>query len=519
MMNDLITDRRALVQNETHVVRARRPWRPEGMTAETDADLFSDERGRELPRHELPSKWSERAGRVFGGEFDSVQVVAANPMERGHLGQTAGECIAISSDLLHSDDDALIAQVVGHELAHVVQQRQGRVLSSWNELEIPFNEAVDLESEADRWSAAFVEGSVVDAGAHEEQVSSLPVRQNLLLVGDQVICKQEQLPESISDVLCLIGAAEVWVAWASEDEYEFCFPNFESFVQELQLGLHASPFLSLRELDTLISPVTLCGYPRCDVADILRAEHGNGDDENHAKRVIARHEILTNRDLNRVREQMKKLGMHRSGILIGATLGDMIRLHGSLHLARRVADRDVFEQAAEWAAGMTGSANEFGDLLVFACHLLADGSHRTGAVNGHLTAVWTELNLILQEYLRCPGIPPWTPVEEVKEALNLWIRSGARLGFRTAAAGMRISIPHLDRRGREASSREEIDRIVGRAEAIVLGEELCVSGRSQDGENLALTASGREGRVTLGINGRGCLTITGLEFPKKKEDG
>lgn len=85
---------------------------------------------------------------AFGADFSSVRV------HEGHQATMAGARAYTQGDAIYFAPGAFDVgssagrELLGHELAHVVQQRAGRVIGA------NINDNAALEREADRWGAA-----------------------------------------------------------------------------------------------------------------------------------------------------------------------------------------------------------------------------------------------------------------------------------------------------------------------------------------------------------------------------
>lgn len=127
---------------------------------EADAHAFLPPDGfldRPSAGHPLPSPVKLRMERYFGADFSDVRVhVGAEAASIGALAFTLGSDIYFAPE--HYQPGTRYGQeLLGHELTHVLQQREGRVAN-------PFGDGVavvqdfDLEAEADQHGRAVAEG-------------------------------------------------------------------------------------------------------------------------------------------------------------------------------------------------------------------------------------------------------------------------------------------------------------------------------------------------------------------------
>lgn len=113
------------------------------------------------PGHPLPAPLQRKMERSFGADFSDVRIHQGNHVEElGASAYTRGHRIhfAPGESSLHSPrGEALL----GHELAHVVQQRQGRARQG---ADTALNEDTHLEAEADALGAKAARGEPVNGG-------------------------------------------------------------------------------------------------------------------------------------------------------------------------------------------------------------------------------------------------------------------------------------------------------------------------------------------------------------------
>jgi hypothetical protein len=97
--------------------------------------------------------------RFFGTGFSDVRVHASSPAapELGAAAYTQGADIHFAPGRFDPGSDRG-QRLIAHELAHVVQQRQGRVATTGEQLGLPVNDDPSLERESDGAASAFVDG-------------------------------------------------------------------------------------------------------------------------------------------------------------------------------------------------------------------------------------------------------------------------------------------------------------------------------------------------------------------------
>ena len=98
----------------------------------------------------IPDNVKQRMENSFGTDFSSVRVhpESSQAPAVGALAYTQGTDIHFAPGQF-KPDTASGQQLLGHELAHVVQQSEGRVQPTTEIGGMPVNDSVDLEHEAD----------------------------------------------------------------------------------------------------------------------------------------------------------------------------------------------------------------------------------------------------------------------------------------------------------------------------------------------------------------------------------
>lgn len=99
----------------------------------------------------VPAPLARTAEHAFGMDFSQVRIVpdAALPVRLGALAVTRGDRIELSPAL---DDGTRHPAVLAHELAHVAQQRTGRVPVTGSRHGVAVSTDAALEREADQWA-------------------------------------------------------------------------------------------------------------------------------------------------------------------------------------------------------------------------------------------------------------------------------------------------------------------------------------------------------------------------------
>jgi hypothetical protein len=113
----------------------------------------------------MPGAVQARMERAFGTDFSSVRVhEGSQAASLGALAYTQGTDIHFAPGQ-YSPHSQRGAELLGHELAHVVQQSAGRVAATTQARGVSINDAVPLEREADEMGARAARGESVSGSA------------------------------------------------------------------------------------------------------------------------------------------------------------------------------------------------------------------------------------------------------------------------------------------------------------------------------------------------------------------
>ncbi len=99
----------------------------------------------------MPEPVRAKMEQAFGTDFSDVRVHTGNQAEQvGALAYAQGNDIHFASGQYHPETSKG-QELLGHELAHIVQQKQGRVKPTTEVNGVAVNDDPSLEREADQW--------------------------------------------------------------------------------------------------------------------------------------------------------------------------------------------------------------------------------------------------------------------------------------------------------------------------------------------------------------------------------
>lgn len=133
----------------------------------------------------LPDEVRASMGRSFGADFSAVRVhEGPHVSDMGALAYTQGADVHFAPGQYQPGTPSG-QELIGHELAHVVQQAQGRVVATTQAKGVDINDDASLEEEADAWGARAARGEAVGCA------SGLPIQAGNGAVQHKVIQKKD----------------------------------------------------------------------------------------------------------------------------------------------------------------------------------------------------------------------------------------------------------------------------------------------------------------------------------------
>ncbi|GED57382.1 DUF4157 domain-containing protein [Brevibacillus formosus] len=123
----------------------------------------------------LPDSVQAKMEKAFHTDFSDVQI---HP-ESSVASQIGAVAFAQGNDIhfapgTYQPETQSGQQLLGHELTHVVQQRQGRVKANVPDASLPINDDPALEAEADRYGSLAAAGTMTDGRDTADTGSSVP---------------------------------------------------------------------------------------------------------------------------------------------------------------------------------------------------------------------------------------------------------------------------------------------------------------------------------------------------------
>ncbi len=398
----------------------------------------------------LPPRLLRRAERLLRCDLSGVRLPADGHAARvGALALTRGAQIHVDPRALARPARELLF-LLGHELAHVEQQRAGRVRPTRWLAGDPASDDARLEAEADAFGAALL-GVRGRPPAHAAETRTRPVAlvQRAVHVGalDLAPDPAAVLDERERQVLELIEGGPEWFEWALRAPQAFAFGDPEALLEGVQVGLHGRPYMLLPRTRLEVSPLKLLELSAPELRTLASYEQGGAAPRPKVREILARHRLRSQDALALGRRHLESVGVGEAPLFQTLGLDDAIELFelvDSLSGTTQTAHANQREAAA-FAVSLGGSPREFVDYYRFyMAYLDRVARAREGAAlpaNGAARraeaarALVRQLTPCVWDLLKCP----WFDEPPRPEALPATLRqaiAGRPLGFGRASSAI-----------------------------------------------------------------------------------
>lgn len=440
-----------------------------------------------LDPHPLPVALQARAEQFYETDLSSVRLRLFDAASDRHvLACARGDEIYLHVRALAFPAPALF-ELLGHELAHVVQQRQGRVPLAADP-QTPVDD-LTLEHEAIRAGRRFAARlpSSGFPGTTRHRVRR-PAIQCAVAVGGQAIESASALAEKSRRILALIPSGLEWLTWAIADPSDvYGFADESSLVHAIQSGLHGDEPLLLRVPSLQVSVRRLLEL-RLEELSLIEAlelqRGGNKAVDVKTKRMLAANDLWTQADLAVGHDFV---GDDLEPVFQSLSLADQVRLFDLVEGSSTEAglDAGIQGEAKAFALERAVAPSEFVDFYRFYI-AVADGAGfgkkgtaRRGKLAGELI---TALEPHLYGLLKCPYAAEELTPTAMMRMVREWLGLGKVLGFPRVSHGLCEVIRYggadtLDPKAAEASVASYVEGM----RTLLLTGEPSSSELSQDG--------------------------------------
>ncbi len=475
----------------------------------------------------LPRTLRERAESFFAAPLADVEVVADPEVAAlGALACACGRRVRLAPRVAEVDRAARLA-VLAHELAHVVQQAEGRTPVTARIGGLPANDDPVLEAEADELARRFVAGGPPRRRPAAPAGPPAAVVQRTVTVGGAYLASAGALGEKERQVLGLIHHGPAWLDWAvgaAGVPYEFA--TSEALVEGIQTGLHGSPLTVLPRLKLLVSPRKLLALDATSLSQICAWEQG-GETPSLVTRVLGvlhRNYLWTQEDLAAGKLFLEEQGVATQPFFQVLSLLDELTLLELLSEPQTPFGRGVgfAPEAAEFAAERAQSPREFVDYFQLYLATIEKLGTKNVAKERRLhraRGILEEILPLAEGALRCPALARPPALAALPLVLRDWIAAGNVVGFARLSAAASQMYQESELR---QQSGEEAEKLLARymtaTQRFLLAAEPTLEVLFQDGVTRAYRLQTATGDASLLLDAAGDLTLTRCHLQKIEKE-
>ncbi len=473
----------------------------------------------------LAGELREAAEAFFRADLSDIELHRGDVPREFH----AAAC-AWGSHLWLPAQDALspldYLELLGHELAHAVQQRQGRVPNTLTISGYAANDDPALEREAVAAGKRFARGldsewpSLPLSNAHDAVI------QRAVTVGDQKLSGQEDLT-AVGNVLNLIDSGPEWLAWAiGNATVHYHYADEESLLVGMQSGLHGSDLLLLRAMGIQLHPFKLLEMDSDDLSVLTAAENevgANSVTEMHAKKVLAKYHLLSQSELAIGTDFLAQADVAAAPVFQGMALSDRVALFNLVDGASSELSLNqmIQKEAAAFAVQHAQSTTEFVDYYQF---YIASVSEPTPAPKGapaRARKAETHLELtvpLLFGKLFCPAVQNVPSPDQMNVIIQNWVASGNGLSFARLSQALAQVAQHANLKGSSGETAAKIiESYMEQARQFILQRPAASVELTQDGLDRYYIYDNKQAQAQVCLASTGNVTLATYQPNQQKK--
>lgn len=407
-------------------------------------------------------------------------------------------------------------QVIGHELAHILQQRLGRVRPTATICGILCCDDPALEQEADLLAPVFARLMTAGFCPYFPPQNSDPILQNLIGIRGRPIQSPAQLLPQAQSLMQLIPGGSAWLASIAGASTQYNFANDFELLAGIQAGVHGEPVMMLRKLQIAVHPEALSGFARDEMDSLVAVERGTGDNSvtrMRVRRLFATQQLLTESELLVGDEFPDQIGLNAEPLFRSRSLPDRIALFNLVNdgVTEQALDTRLQSEAAQFAVGRALNIPEFVDFYRFYLALLP-----TGPIDSQLAdkrsrlaeAAADALSDVSFDLLWAPTLDSAPQPSALPGIVSQWSDRGLRLGFprlSAALAHLAVNVPINGATG--LAARQIIEGSMNRLQQLWIGNVPGSVRVAQSGVNRLYAYELPSATAQLSLASDGTLTV------------
>jgi len=400
-------------------------------------------------------------------------------------------------------------RLLGHELTHVLQQRQGRVVPLAGSR---YNVDPALEAEADSLACEFprLQRTLRDS---TRTLPLEPVIQCYVQSGDRLIHHRHDLAPKPQLIFDLIYFSNHWLRAVNSSAQPYIFNNEFELLSGVQQGLHGTRTLTLRRLLLTVSPLVLESLDVEELEAIHDYERTSDENKvalNRARKALSRLELRTEKELVICKDFLESTNVQNEPIFTSATLADRLAIFDLVDGAQNPEDFDLVQQrnAAQFAVRFAQSIPEFVDYYRFYMAYIGSDPASAGRQSRSPEAALEALVEPLLPFLCCPNFATPPRAQDLPALLTQWSAQSNIIGFPRISAAVAHMAMYARLNGEAGRTRRQaIDRYMAGLQALWLERVPDFVRYTQDGGEVEYGYREHHGHILLRLSEDGNLTI------------
>jgi len=449
-----------------------------------------------------------------------------------HRGAACRECgataFALGSRIYLPEEGRLAPlaelELLGHELTHVVQQRQGRVRPGLVRAGYAANDDAALEREALAEGRRFARGEESRLAPLPVSLSHAPVLQRSVTVGSEPLTGDAALSPAGAAVIGLVDGGWNWLNWAiGNPAVNYHFADERRLLVGMQSGLHGHELMLLRGLGLLVHPLRLMELQADDLKVLAAVENETGPNsvtEMQARKTLAKYQLLSQTELAIGTEFLAQAGVAEAPLFQAMRLAHRVALFQLVDGATSELSLNpmIQKEAAAFAVLHAQAPEEFVDYYRFYMSTVDDAEPQAKmapARSRKAEAGLDALGTLLYGMLFCPAVEGLPSPEQMNVIVQNWVAPGNNLGFSRLSLALAQIGQYADLKGATGeAAMKAVEQYMDQAERCILQLPAASITLSQDGGDYTYSYDNAPALAEICLAGNGNVTLATYQ-PKK----
>ncbi|MBB5864013.1 hypothetical protein [Xanthomonas sp. 3058] len=324
-------------------------------------------------------------------------------------------------------------------------------------------------------------------------------------VAGRLISMPSMLSALCRHALNFIDGGMQWLDWAMRSPgSRYDFSDESTLLDEVQQGLHASPFVLLPQLGLKVSPIKLMTLSLSDLNVLAQAETG----ENNAvlsaqlQRIFHDNALFTASDLGAGRSMLGELGIDTAAVFQALNFEDSLALRAlAAEATPTTTTPAVQKEAAVFAVEQARTPLEFCDYYRFYLYYTAAQTTQDERAHAAVSGLQTLLPLLFPT-LDCPQVERLPSPDEVERSVAEWLARGRQIGFARLSLAAQQIAQHTSYRGGDVNSaRNALQLYLQSAQAFLVANRPTRGVLGQDGSSCMFSMQNDTMSALLQVSG------------------